>query len=468
MCAPTQLDHDLFRILLYRNEAAEILLETTSDGFRLPVLSVPAHRREAEEITGAIRTSWNLESYGLFRLPASAPIHPFVHDYVAEVCQAGTNCPDRMEWLSVDALSVEAFETPSDLAAIQNSRLRLDQHRRNQLPGPFGKPGSFRTVKEWVEAQAVAAGLHLTGRVRQFNASPTFSLMRFETEGPALWFKAVGEPNLREYPITVELASVFPSFVPRMIATRDDWNAWLSVEGEGKHPDEKSDLEVWKRVATALGELQVASVGQTLHLLNAGCRDVRASTLLELVDPFLEVMADLMERQAKTSRPPLSRSELVTLKAQLQAALSEADESEMPHAIGHLDFNPGNIVVNPNGCTFLDWAEACAGTPLITFEYLLEQIRRYGRSKAWESAVASAYVRPWRHFVSFKQIAEAQRVSPLLAVFAYAASGNAWRDPEHRSRPETAGYFRSLTRRMKREADQLLEATTTRGMPCLG
>jgi len=44
-------------------------------------------------------------------------------------------------------------------------------------------------------------GLRLSGEFRQLNASPTFALLRLETTGQALWFKAVGEPNLREFPI---------------------------------------------------------------------------------------------------------------------------------------------------------------------------------------------------------------------------------------------------------------------------
>jgi Phosphotransferase enzyme family len=457
MSTATQVGQILFRILLYRKDAREILLESTREGFRLPILSVPAHSREAKEITAAIRTSWNLETYGLFRMPAATPSHPFVHDFVVEACQPEVVAPDRMEWLSTLTLSVQALQAPSDFAAIQNSLLMLERYRRDELPGPFGKPGWLLTVTEWVGAQATPAGLRLTGAVRQLSACPTFSLLRFETGGPALWFKAVGQPNLHEYPITLELASAFPSFVPRMIATRRDWNAWLTIEAEGKHPDEKSDLETWKRIAATLGELQIASFGQTLHLLDAGCRDVRACNLIELVEPFLEVMADLMERQIKPAPPRLSRNELLLLQNELEDGTSEAAESDIPNAMGHLDFNSGNIVVNSNGCTFLDWAEACAGTPFVTFQYLLEHVRRYDRPKSWESAMTSAYLYSWHRFVSAKKVAAALRLSPLLAVFAYAASGSAWRDPEHRNRPEIAAHLRSLVRRMKREVDTLRE-----------
>src|ERR1700733_5738526 len=392
MGTPTQLGHDLVRILLYRRDATEILVETTTEGCRFPILPIRAHRREAEEVTGAIRTSWNLETYGLFRLPAAATSPPCVHNYVVEACRPDADCPSPMEWMAVHRLLVDAFLSAADLDTIQNSLRILDQFRRDELPGPFGKPGWLRTVTEWVDSQARATGRHLTGAVRQFNARQRVSLLRFETDGPALWFKAVGEPNLQEYPITLELARCFPLFVPRIIATHEDWNAWISLEADGTHPDQNSDLDTWKRIAAALGELQIASFGQTLHLLGVGCRDVGTRALLEVVAPFLDTMAELMGRQPKPSAASLSRSEFTALRMRLEDVLSEVADTDIPNSIGHLDFNPGNIVVSSTGCTFLDWAEACAGYPFLAIEYLLEHARRSCLpDPSWRSQLLSVY-----------------------------------------------------------------------------
>jgi len=49
--------------------------------------------------------------------------------------------------------------------------------------------------------------------------------------------------------------------------------------------------------------------------------------------------------------------------------------------------------------------------------------------------------------------------APLLAVFAYAAGTDAWRQPQALEEP-TAGYLRSLARRMHREAKQLADRRT--------
>jgi hypothetical protein len=463
MSSSSQLHHTLFRILLYRNDASEILVEATPQGFRLPILSVPAHSREAEGITAAIRISWNLETYGLFRLSAGVSPHPFVHDYIVETCQPDKPPPDRMEWLSDGSLSGKAFQSPSDVAAIENSLRVLDQYRRDELPGSFGKPGWLRVVTEWVEAQSAAAGLHLTGAVRQFNASPTFSLIRFATDGPALWFKAVGEPNLREFPITCALAHLLPAYVLPLVATRADWNAWLTSEIQGTHPDADAGLDTWVTVARTLAALQVASHGTTLHLLNAGCHDTRISNLAEMVDPFLEVVAGLMEQQNTSCPSRLSAKELLALGSHLRKIFRHLAHSSIPSALSHLDLNPGNILLSGSQCVFLDWAEACVGQPFVAFEYLLEHLRKLRPGHPWEAQLAGAYAQRWRSLIDTDTIAEAMAAAPLLAVFTCAVAGGTWRDTYRRSRPEIAALLRSLTRRMKREVTGL----EARRVPCL-
>jgi hypothetical protein len=457
MGTSTQLDHTLFRILLYRNDASEILLDATPEGFRLPILSVPADRREAEEITAAIRTSWNLETYGLFRLPASAPAHPLVHDYVVEACHVDTDCPNRMEWLSVDRLSVDAFQRPSDFAAVHNSLGNLNQYRRDELPGAFGKPGWLRTVTEWVEAQAAAAGLHVTGTVRQLNASPTFSLLRFETDGPALWFKAVGQPNLHEHHVTLRLASLFPEFLPRILASRPEWNAWLAVESTGAPLDVNSKTSAWESAAENLALLQISSFGRRFELIQAGCKDLRPHCLMDLVDPFLDAMSKLMARQTKLSPQPLGRDELLVLGPAIVAALLELQDAGVASALGHRDLNPGNVLVGEPHCVFIDWAEAYVGPPFCSFQYLLQHRRRLRREDSHEEvSLVLHYTKIWSRVASPEQIATGFRLAPLLAAFVCAAGDSVWHNPESIP-PETAGYLRSIVRRMKFESHALSE-----------
>jgi Phosphotransferase enzyme family len=459
MSTPTQLGHDLFGILLYRDDATELLLETTADGLRLPAVAIPRHTRTAEELTAAIKECWDLTTYCLFTLPASTPQYA-----VLETFHRDAQHPAGMFWTPLDSLPSRAFEDPADLAAVRTSREMMDQYCRGELAGVFGRPGWLRMVREWTGAQAAVAGLRLTGRFRQLNASPTFSLIRFETDGPALWFKAVGEPNVREHRVTLKLASAFPEFLPRILTSSPEWNAWLSLESDGSPLGTDSTRAAWATAAENLEFLQISSIGRRFELIQAGCKDLRPCMLRDLVQPFFDSMMQLMERQTKLSPGPLQQRELLALGREITSALEELEDAGVPNTLGHLDVNPGNVVVSDTRCVFLDWAEAYVGPPFLSFQHLLEHWHQSHKEDLRnDGSPLACYGNHWTRFFPPEQVETSFQLAPLLATFAYAARGLAGRGPE-RIRPETAGYLRGLVRRMKREADTLRE----RRLLCVG
>lgn len=456
MRTSTQLDHDLYRVLLYRRDASELLLESTADGLELPVVPLPRFRRVAEKLTAGIKDRWNLDTCCLFPVLEGISSSFSIPFHVVELSSREAETPAAMRWLAATSLSAADFRDHDDFVAVQASLVRLEGFRRGELPGAFGKPGWLRTVTEWVAARAATARLSLTGKFRQLNASATFSLLRFETDGPTLWFKAVGEPNVHEFSITLALARLFPHFVPRVVGHRADWNAWLSVEAEGTHLSDTAPLSNWQQAAATLASLQIASCGHGLHLINAGSKDIRICSLVPLVEPFFERMAELMELQTKPAPLPLTRAEIRSLSEEVGSCLDELRAIDIPNTLGHLDFNPGNILVSPERCVFLDWAEGSVGHPFFTFQYLLEQRRRFhSTAPDSENVLVSSYALPWRSFASPDEIARSLVLFPLLAAFAYAAGYPAWRDSETLRDRKMHGYLRSLARRMKREADAL-------------
>jgi hypothetical protein len=457
MRTSTQLDHELYRVLLYRRDASELLLESTADGLELPVVPLPRFTRVAEKLTAGIKDRWNLHTCCLFPVLEGISSSVSIPFHVVELSSRKAETPAAMQWLAATSLSAGDFRDHDDFVAVQASLVRLEGFRRGELPGAFGKPGWLRTVTEWVAARAATARLSLTGKFRQLNASATFSLVRFETDGPALWFKAVGEPNVHEFSITLALARLFPHFVPRVIGHRADWNAWLSVEAEGTHLSDTAPLSNWQQAAATLASLQIASCGHGLHLIDAGSKDIRICSLVPHIEPFFERMAELMELQTKSAPLPLARAEIRSLSEEVRSCLDELRAIDIPNTLGHLDFNPGNILVSPEQCVFLDWAEGSVGHPFFTFQYLLEHWRRFhATDSVSEEALASSYTLAWRSFISPRDSAKCLAFAPLLALFAYA-SNLCWKDPSHRRRPVIAAYLRSLVRRMKREADALLQ-----------
>jgi hypothetical protein len=290
----------------------------------------------------------------------------------------------------------------------------------------------------------------------QVNGCETFSLIRLSTTQQPVWFKAVGEPNLREYGISIALARLLPKYVPNILATKPEWHGWLMHDGGGMSLDEVQNPSAWKTAVTTLADLQIASIGTTEDLLHAGCRDLRLATLLELVDPFLDTMAGLMKQQAKVPPPVLSRQDLSCLSVTIKDALRCLEALPIPYTLGHSDFNPGNIIVGPQRCTIIDWAEAHISHPFLTLEYFLSHLRKgYPTIVPFEDELKLSYTRRWQATSSVEQVSEAFLFSPLVAVFAYAVAGNRWRDQERLKIPQVPGYLRSLTRRMKQEADSV-------------
>jgi hypothetical protein len=107
---------------------------------------------------------------------------------------------------------------------------------------------------------------------------------------------------------------------------------------------------------------------------------------------------------------------------------------------------------------FLDWADAYVGPPFLAFEYLRSYARRLSKEADLpETVLREGYLEHWTHFLGSDSIARASRLSPLVAVFAYASGTEFWRHPAHAVQPDAAGYFRSLTRRMETEASLLVE-----------
>lgn len=452
------------RIILFRGKIPEVLLSLEGMHRTLPEIQIPRWQRVAESLTAALRGTCGIDGVSLSSLERTAaePGSTQIRYEIMESFDPDAEPPHGKKWVSVDCLVESGCRDPGDFQAVQRAVAQCTAYA-GDTARPFGRLGWFSNLQQWVQQKIGIQGLHLNGRFRQLNACPMFSLVRFETDGPAIWFKAVDAPNQREYPLTLALARSFPRFVPQIIATRPECNGWLARETEGPLLHERSAFASWEAAAADLAELQISSLSRSLQLLDPGARDLRAAALADLVEPFFRAMGEVMERQTKRQPRALSHEELRCLAARVQEAIVVLEGTAIATTLGHLDLNPGNIVCSPTGCVFLDWAEAFVGHPFLTFEYLREHFRRaFGDDHSLETQFVASYSSPWRAFASESEIRRALEVSPLVAVFAYATGNNLWTDPQKLEDPRTAGYLRSLTRRMEREARELVE----RSVPC--
>ncbi|MHB8527259.1 MAG: phosphotransferase [Candidatus Acidiferrales bacterium] len=461
-----QIERQVYRLILTRRSATEVLLAAHGAGWALPPVEVRAQERLAEQLTAATRERPGIEAYCLFTsgLGDAAENAPGTKYALLESFAQNANAPKGMYWAPVAVATGEATLPRDDRASVMSALQEMEQYAARPSTGPFARPGWIKELFTWVQEQIGPLGLRVTGGFRQLNASATFSLIRIETTGPAVWFKATGEPNLHERPVTVALARLFPRFVPAFLGVHASWNGWLSWEASGATLDSFGEVSAWERAAKALSELQIASLGKNDELLDSGCKDLRLDWLSRQIDPFLASMSEAMATQKKQPPAILTNSELRILGDELKDACSALYDLALPNTLGHIDFNPGNILVSPEACVFLDWAEACVANPLITFAYLREHSQRQSLEATRSvEGITAAYLQPWQSFISPSDLMSGMALSSLVAVFAYAVSGSAWRSSEALRDPALAGYLRSLTRRMHRDAAGIRE----RSEPCL-
>jgi len=448
-----------FRLIIVRRHGSEVLFRSDESGWTLPSVKALPSERLALQLTTELDRQFGFRAYCLFIPTFDSNDNVRRWSYaVLESFTQNDRAPIGMRWFSRAALACPVTHAVEDIDAIMQSLAELDLYAGQAKAAPFGRSGWFRDLFAWTQDQLSPMGLRVNGRFRQLNASPTFSLIRLETNGPAVWFKATGNPNRHELPITLLLSRLFPANLPPLLGVHQSWNAWLSEEVSDKTLEQFLEIRIWERAAIELAELEIASIGRSSALLGGPCKDLRLPRLADLVAPFLARMTEFMAAQETQSPPPLTIRELDFVGERLEEAFAIHNDLRVPDALGHLDLNPGNILVSPSRCVFLDWAEACVTSPFVTFECLAEHFRHsnIGGAEGCRRLV-TAYRRPWRAFLSDGELARAMEASPLIAVFAFAVAGDVWRLRDTLHRASDAGFLRSLTRRMHREAIRLAE-----------
>jgi phosphotransferase family enzyme len=442
----------VFRVLNFTTGGKEVLLTAVGARYRLPRLTVRAGERVAAAISERMRTEWREEVLCLFSAESNDPQNPDYRYMVTEQHRSLDAPPETAVWIPLSALCPEFFLEVGEYTMIELGRASL-----NSPSGPFARLGWLSELRQWAASVREPHRLELRS-FRQLNASPSFSLVRFETNGTPVWLKAVGPPNQREFSITCLLARIVPQKVPILLAVRPDWRAWISEEVDGLSLDQSRSFHAWRAAAIALSQLQIECIPFGQEIAAAGALDLSNAKLFASVGPFFAVMRQLMAQQRTIPPPILGSKELASLEERVKSAVLEIGQLDLPDTIGHLDLNPGNIFLARNGCVFLDWAEGCSGQPFHSMEYLMQHFRRTDlATREGEIALRSAYLDGWRKVLPETKLNRAMPLISLLAVFAYAVASEIWTKPEGFGNPTLAGYFRALVRRMYAESERLAQ-----------
>jgi phosphotransferase family enzyme len=444
--------YENYRMLIVSRDAREILLRPGDMGFELPRIVIPADQRIAAGVVNGVKEQLQLCIVALYEIFPQSPVDGCGDYYHAAVPHS--DFPDVLEgmvWMPVRSVIAESFLQRKDALAVEALWSKWQATKDNCQSEPFVRPEWFSEVTDWVARALQSHFLFLTGSFRQLNASSTFSLIEFDTNRRPVWFKAVGDPNTREFAVTLVLANICPEYLPTIIASKPAWRAWLTEEAAGTSLAAANCARPWQMAAEALAGLQLLMRYQTQLLCESGVRDLRSRQLVVQVPHFFECMEACRLANDQPEEQQFQTTDFSTLRDAVFETLSALGEFDVPDTIGHMDLNPQNIFCSESGGVFLDWAESFIGCPFFSFEYLQQHFRRTPFADSLSEAdLRKAYFGRWHDTLSPQDIHAVMQLVPLAALFSYATTLSSGASSDGLPSPAQRRYLLRLLRKMDR------------------
>jgi hypothetical protein len=428
-----------YRLAVLQPASSCVLAERHGGEIALPRISVPQSTRSVRQIQRIIGLQWGV----------SAAVLEFMSDgNGAPLCIAELLSPLTPSGLVVVPIAgLEDSEINSRESEVMQETASGDPGSR----GPLSRVGWLNDAAMWIQANA-GAGVELTGEIEQYNAGGGFALVRFiSVDGSSFWIKAVGKPNLREFPVTKILASACPDSLPVLLAVRDEWNGWL-MEGAGRPLDAVPSQELLDHAVSAMAKLQIMASLHVDSLLRAGARDHRAAVLQDETRRFVPFLDEAMQHQSTTKVPRIAASRLEEIGIIIEDACGVLASSGIPDTVVHNDLNSGNILFQRKHCRFIDWCEVSIGSPFLALQNLLRLAASGSVGGGYATdTLRRIYSECWMNVLTEKQLETGLALAPLVAVVSHLAGYLDFLSSPTQTDDRQLGYVRSLTRHLDRE-----------------
>lgn len=433
-----------YRVAILVPDAQRVLVERRGGRATLPRVSVRKGMRAVRQIQMALWSRWGLR----------AVVLDFVCDESGvPLCVAELRSPIShtvLQAISLEVVSIGRLQWPEVephiRSVIQEMALGIAGSR-----SPLSRLGWLNEATTWIESN-LGNGAGQVRDLEQYTAGGGFALFKVKTAaGRLYWFKAVGEPNLREFAVTKILAAACPDQLPALLAVNDDWNAWL-MQDAGKPRTAGFDRESLCDALTAFAQIQRVASTDTDALIQAGACDHRSQALRSAVRALVPFLQETMHRQSTTAVTTIADARIEEIGAILEDACEAMAGSRIPETIVHNDVNAGNILFQRDRCIFIDWCEVSIGSPFLFFQNMLRLAERgLGKECNLSKSLRDRYSECWHDVLTDEQMDIGFSLAPLLAVFSYlsryvellAAAG---------VDEDRLGLVRSLVRHLDREA----------------
>lgn len=430
----------IYRVAILIPDSRRVLVERRGRKMMLPRVSVRQGRRAVRQIQRAIWLRWGL---------SIVILDFFAGGDATLLCVAESLSP-----LTLADLKAVPISALYDVDVDARTRSAVQEIAMG-VPGSRSRLSSVGWLNEamaWIEV-TLGHGANLSGKIEQYNAGGGFALLKVKTaDRGSYWIKAVGQPNLREFPITKIVSAVCPDQLPVLVAVKDEWNAWL-MQDAGKPRTAGMDRGSLCRTMSAAAQIQKTTSNHVDSLIEAGARDNRASVLRDTVRHHLPFLREAMQRQSTAAVTKIADGRIEELGAILEDACEAMANSRIPDTIVHNDLNVGNILFHRGRCKLIDWCEVCIGSPFLFFQNVLRLAEREAATISDVSeALREIYSECWRDVLTQEQMQIGFTVAPLLAIMSHLSAYSDFSSPIDRVDDDHLGLVRSLVRHLDREA----------------
>jgi hypothetical protein len=284
---------------------------------------------------------------------------------------------------------------------------------------PWSRPGWHAIALTWI---ANVAGP--VGQVEQVRVSEFSTVLRVEAGGRACYFKSVAEAAAREPLFTAALRRR-SAHLPPVLAV-DAARRFLLMEAFAGEPlAAPEDVDAWMAAAQAYGELQRQCLGAVDELRALGCAVVTAASLAASLPALLDESAALLTSEPAGLDDDDQIAALRALVPELSAAAAALDAGPLPLAVDHGDLWPGNVLVGPSGCAFVDWEDVRLAHPFLSLFPLLTGAyldRRFADHDAAAARIRDAYLTGFSTWAGRAELAHAFDAAQDVCAVAVAAS----------------------------------------------
>lgn len=441
-----------YRAVLVTPGSSGLLAERTIDGLCLPRVRVSLTDRPAEVLQKALQAEWGVSVYITDYLPSSFDSH-------SSPCVVGEVLESTAECSLVTAVPDQLVTGEMSEEELSEFCLRLEGKSRSVAD--TGRLGWLDEAYRWVE-DAIEAKLAGKATVQQHNMGGGFVLLRLQAlDGRYYWLKATSGPNRHEYQVTRLIAEFADGAVPKVVASRDDWNAWLMEDVSNEHTSSgpevrKSSLS--ENAARALAKIQAISQRRIRDLLDVGAFDQRAAMTDEVSKELFDYLSECMGMQQSQKSPPLDRRVLERTREIYLRGCEELRCLQVPFTVLHGDLTGGNVASTGANCSVLDWCETYIGFPIASLHHLKMHFERNGADDSQLRLMDLHYREEWRLRAGKDLPEESFRWAPLMAAASALYGRGDWLHNEgERARPARRSYARTLARHMARAAKSVAE-----------